>query len=122
MKTLTKTAIVLAFFMAATMAQADDAAMKKELLGYWASGRHAYLFKDDGISYMLGGTSKSKWDIRNGMYYESNVDGTNALKPAKIISLTKSKFTTQDTSGIHTLKRLTQEGAEKTYGKPGELP
>jgi hypothetical protein len=66
MKTLTKTAIILAIFMAATMAQADDAAIKKELLGYWKSGRHSYFYKDDGIIYMRGGTTKSKWDVRDG--------------------------------------------------------
>jgi hypothetical protein len=112
MKTLTKTAMVLALFMAATMAQADDAAMKKELLGYWASGRHAYLYQDDGIAYMMGGSSNLKWDVRDGMY---NEDG----KAYKIISLTKTHFVTQSDKGTYTLKRITKEKAE-WYGKPGE--
>jgi hypothetical protein len=113
MKT-TLTTMVLALFMAATMAQADDAAMKKELLGYWTSGRHSYLYKDDGIAYMMGGTTKNKWDIRNGMYY---VDGMTS----KIIALTKTRFITQDASGTYTLKRITKAEAELN-GKPGELP
>jgi hypothetical protein len=111
--TLAKTAMVLALLMAAAMAQADDATMKKEMLGYWASGRHGYLYKDDGISYMLGGTTTNKWDVRDGMYYE---DGT----AYKIIAFTKTKFTFQGRNGIYTLKRLTKEDAEKTYGKLGE--
>jgi hypothetical protein len=57
MKTLAKMAMFLALLMAATTTHADDAAMKKELLGYWKSGRHAYLYKDDGIVYMMGGTT-----------------------------------------------------------------
>jgi hypothetical protein len=40
MKTLSKMAMVLAFFVAATMARADDAAIKQKLLGYWSTGRH----------------------------------------------------------------------------------
>jgi hypothetical protein len=114
MKILTKTAMVLAIIMAATMAQADDAAMKKEMLGYWTSGRHSYLFKDDGIAYMMGGTTKNKWDIRNGTYYSDGFE-------YKIISLTKNKLTYQDSSGTHALKRITKAEAELN-GKPGELP
>jgi hypothetical protein len=34
---------------------------------------------------MLGGTSKSQWDVRNGIYYEG-------LGPCDIITLTNSKF------------------------------
>jgi hypothetical protein len=44
--TLAKTAMVLAILMAATMAQADDGAIKKEPIGYWFTGRHVFLYKD----------------------------------------------------------------------------
>src|ERR1700693_5272442 len=105
--TLAKTAMVLAILIAATMAHADDAAIKKELLGYWKSGRHSYLYKDDGIIYMMGGTTKSTWDVRDGRYYEQG------LKPAKIIALTKTKFTflLDGESTPYTLKRITKEEA-----------
>jgi len=108
--------------MAATMAQADDAAIKQEILGYWKSGRHAYLYKNDGIAYMMGGTSNLKWDVRDGMYYEGSVDGAEGSpKPLKIISLTKTRFTVKWEDGtLYTLKRITKAEAEE-YGKPGEL-
>jgi hypothetical protein len=113
-----KTALtmVLALFVAAAIAQADDATMKKELLGYWKSGRHSYLYRDDGIIYMMGGTTKSTWDVRDGRYYEQG------LKPAKIIALTKTKFTIliEGESTPYTLKRITKEEAELS-GKPDQL-
>jgi hypothetical protein len=113
--------LLLALFMAATMAQADDAAMKKEILGYWKSGRHAYLYKDDGIIYMMGGTTKSRWDIRDGKFYESSdLHPIDYSSGEKILALTKAKFTVQDTDGPYTLKRITKEEAEK-YGMPDQL-
>jgi hypothetical protein len=96
-------------FLAATVAHADDAAIKRELLGYWASGRHIYWFKDDGVAYMMPrdiNTTTNKWDVKNGLFYE---DG----RPSKIISLTRTQFKTQDVDGgaIYTLKRVTKEDA-----------
>jgi hypothetical protein len=121
MKTLAKTAMVLAFFVAATMAQADDATMKKELLGYWKSGRHAYLYKDDGVIYMMGGSTKSRWDIRNGKFYESSdLNPIDYSSGEKILALNKTVFTVQDTDGPYTLKRITKAEAEK-YGMPDQL-
>jgi hypothetical protein len=119
--TLAKTAMVLVLFMAATMVQADDAALKKDLLGYWKSGRHAYLYKDDGIVYMMGGTTKSKWDIRNGMYLESgDVNSDPSGEGEKILALTKTKFTVLQSDGPYTLKRITKAEAER-YGMPDQL-
>lgn len=114
--------MVLALFVAATVAQADDAAMKKELLGYWKSGRHAYLYKDDGIVYMMGGTTKSKWDIRNGKFYGGSVDTPIDYSNGgeKILALTKTTFTTEESDGPSTLKRITKAEAER-YGMPDQL-
>jgi hypothetical protein len=96
--------------LAVTVAHADDAAIKKELLGYWASGRHIYWFKDDGIMYMMPrdiATTTNKWDVRNGLFYE---DG----QPSKIISLTRTQFKTQDVKGgpVYTLKRVSKKDAD----------
>lgn len=106
-KVITTLALV---FLAASAAHADDAAIKKELLGYWASGRHIYWFKDDRIAYMMPrdvNTTTNKWDVKNGLFYE---DG----RPSKIISLTRTQFKTQDVEGgaIYTLKRVTKEDAK----------
>ena len=43
----------------------SDGAIKKKLLGYWESPRHAYLIKSDGIMYMCPrkfATTTDKWD------------------------------------------------------------
>jgi hypothetical protein len=70
---------------AATADSASDAALKRKLLGYWQSGRHAYLFKSDGICYMVGGTTTHHWDIRGGMYYDE-------ATPLEIVSLSGNEF------------------------------
>jgi hypothetical protein len=72
-------------FETATADSASDAAMKQKLLGYWHSGRHAYLFKSDGICYMVEGTTTSHWDIRGGVYYDDGI-------PCKIVSLNEKEF------------------------------
>jgi hypothetical protein len=106
MKTLAKTAMVLAFFVAATMAHADDAAIKKKILGDWSTGRHTFTFKSDGIAYMMGGSSNLRWDVHNGMYYEGPMDLTQ--KGYKILSLTSTRFVTdRGEAGIYTWKRET---------------
>jgi opacity protein-like surface antigen len=114
--------LVVGLFMAAAMAQADDATMKKELVGYWKSGRHAYWYKEDGIIYMMGGTNKSRWDIRNGKFYGGSVgtpiDYSNGGE--KILALTKTTFTTEESDGPSTLKRITKAEAER-YGMPDQL-
>ena len=87
MKTkLIRSAIVLTLMCTLTAtAMADSAALERKLLGYWQSGRHAYLFKSDGICYMVEGTTTYHWDIRGGMYY---MDAT----PYKIVSLNGKEF------------------------------
>jgi hypothetical protein len=117
--TLAKTAMILAILMAATVAQADDATIKKELLSYWKDGRHVFLYKDDGIAYVMGGTSNRRWDVPNAMYYEGSVDESNPLAN-KIIALTKTRFITQNSNGTSTMKRVTKAEAE-VYGKPGVI-
>ena len=93
---------------AATADTASDAAMKRKLLGYWQSGRHAYLFKSDGICYMVEGTTTSHWDIRGGVYYD---DGT----PYKILILNEKKFETggEKAGGTVTVRDLLERCSKK---------
>jgi hypothetical protein len=77
---------------AATADTASDAVIKRKLLGYWNSGRHAHLFKSDGTHYadvlaaaMGDEGTPHHWDIRSGLYYD---DGT----PYKILILNEKKF------------------------------
>ena len=63
----------------------SDAATKRKLLGYWKSGRHSYLFKSDGICYMVEGTTTYHWDIRGGVYYIE-------AKAYEIVSLNGNEF------------------------------
>jgi hypothetical protein len=87
--TLTKIKMTLALLLlAATIAQADDATIKKQLLGYWQSPRHGYLLKSNGIMYMLprpGSTTTNTWDVRNVYFYQ---DG----EALKIVVLNKYQF------------------------------
>jgi hypothetical protein len=108
--------LVLALLVSATMAHADDATMKKELVGYWKSKRHAWWYKDNGIVYMLGGGDKSRWDIRNGAFYAgSPIDYSDS--GAKILVLNKTTFTIQAPDGPSTRTRITKAEAE-VYGLP----
>jgi hypothetical protein len=121
--TLSKTAMILAFFVAATVAHADDAAIRQKILGYWSTGRHVFLFKNDGNALMMGGTSNMKWAVHNGMYYEGGDQGemnTNT-QGYKILSLTSTRFVTdRGEEGIYTWKRVSAKEAA-VYGKPGEI-
>jgi len=90
-------------FETATANSASDAALKQKVLGYWETGRHAYLFKSDGIRYMVDGVPTSHWDIRGGLYYE---DG----KPYKIATLNDKTF---DIAGGDLLKRCSKQGIER---------
>jgi hypothetical protein len=79
---------LISVLIAAAMADsASDAVLKRKLLGYWQSGRHTYLFKSDGIRYMVAGVPTSHWDIQGAVYYE---DG----KPYKIVTLNEKMFRT----------------------------
>jgi len=82
---------------------ASDAALRRKVLGYWKTGRHAYLFKSDGIRYMVGGTPTRHWDIRGGVYYE---DG----KPYKISKLNEKEF---DIAGGDLLERCSEKHIEQ---------
>jgi hypothetical protein len=121
MTTLKNTLLVLALFMAATVAHADDAAIRQKIIGYWSTGRHVFLFKSDGNALMMGGTSNMKWAVHNGMYYEGGDEGdvTNS-QPHKILSLTNTRFVTQREEGIYTWKRISANEAA-VYGKPGVI-
>jgi hypothetical protein len=94
--------------MTATVAHADDAAIRQKILGYWSTGRHVFLFKNDGNALMMGGTSNMKWAVHNGMYYEGGDQGeinTNT-QGYKILSLTSTRFVTdRGEDGIYTWKR-----------------
>jgi hypothetical protein len=87
----------------------SDAQIKQKLLGYWKSPRHAYEYTSDGIMHMLGGTTTSHWDVRNGVYYEGSYT-------CDIITLTNSRFVYRDRSHDHltfTLQRISKEEAAR---------
>jgi hypothetical protein len=98
--------------MATSLAHADDASIKKQLLGYWRSPRHGYLLKSNGIMYMLprpGTTTTNTWDVRNGFFYQ---DG----EALKIVALNRFQFMYQQTSGdqiVFTLDRATAAQANR---------
>jgi hypothetical protein len=115
MKTTTfnKIKMTLALLLlAATMAHADDAALKKQLLGYWQSPRHGYLIKDNGIMYMLPrpATTKNTSDVRGGYFYQ---DG----EAFKIVALNKFQFMYQQLNGDRIVFTLNRSIAEQANGE-----
>jgi hypothetical protein len=88
-----------------------DAAIKQKLLGYWRSGRHDYLYKADGIRYMLPRppcTTTSHWDVKGGVYFEGS-------EPYDIVTMTKDTFAYRSREADHitfTLKRTTKEATQ----------
>lgn len=104
--------MLVVLFAAVPAVRADDAAIKRQLLGYWQSPRHQYLYKSDGVRYMVPrpeNTTTNRWDVRNGLYYE---DG----EPYKIITLTRTVFKYQAVHGnptVFPLTRITKAEAEK---------
>ena len=70
---LTIVLAVVALFPVFAEDKGSDAALKQKLLGYWASPRHAYLIKSDGVTYMCPrkyATTTNKWAAKNGIFYE----------------------------------------------------
>ncbi len=87
-----------------------DFNLKKKLIGYWKSSRHAYCYSTDGFCYtMWGGSTTAAWDIKNGVYYS---DGFSY----DIISLTPDKFVYRSRGAnptTFTETRTTQQDAEQ---------
>lgn len=87
----------------------SDAATKQKLLGYWSSPRHEYLYKQDGIRYMVGGTTTNHWDVRGGVYYEG-------FKPYDIVSFSRETFvyrSREPSKPTFTLKRCSDADITK---------
>jgi hypothetical protein len=91
-------AILLAFtaLLTATYARADDAAIKKQLIGRWETPGGIVDLKADGSMLQSGFPGPQKWDVRHGVFYDHRDSFT-------ILSLTKTTFKIQDQAhGRHT--------------------
>ena len=103
------TLILAAPYLGQAGEKMSDAEIKQKLLGYWHSPRHGYEYTSDGVMHMLGGTTTSHWDIRNGVYYEG-------FRPFDIVTLTANKFVYRDRGRDHlvyTLQRISKEEAAR---------
>src|ERR1700736_4555728 len=101
---------MVVLLMAASFSHADDASMKKKLLGYWKSPRHGYLLKSNGIMYMLprpSATTTNTWDVRDGFFYQDR-------EALKIVALNKYQFMYQQTNGDRIVFTLTRSTAAQT--------
>jgi hypothetical protein len=89
MKSANLILMATSLIMAATAHAQSDAQIKSDLLGYWMSPRHPYLFQADGIARMgppfTSASTSLPWDVHNGIFYENG-------EPYKIRKLTKSEF------------------------------
>src|SRR4051812_667998 len=100
--------LICSLTTAAVADSASNAALKRKLLGYWHSGRHAYLFKSDGICYMVEGTTTYHWDIRDGVYYSDAM-------PFEIVTLNEKEFEYQ--SRDRNAKPFMRDGLERCSKK-----
>ena len=89
-------------------AHADDATIKKRLVGTWKAYDETIVLKSDGTRITSGTDSsgrfsvREKWDVRGGNYIEVRTP-PEADRDYTIISLTKDKFVLQDNAhGRHT--------------------
>jgi hypothetical protein len=92
-----------------TGAHADDAAVKKRLLGYWEAPGWQALLKEDGIIYDFHNHPIDTWDVRHGVFYTKRDSFT-------IIALTNSKLVIKDqahTRNTGTWKRITAAKANR---------
>src|SRR4029450_7503689 len=84
----------LAAALIATSASADDAAIKKQLLGYWKGpDNQTIVLKEDGAMISYDYPVPRKWDVRDGVFHARFHEDRDSYK---IISLTKTKFIIQD--------------------------
>jgi hypothetical protein len=100
MKTVLKTLLLLTLV---TSALADDAAIKKQLVGTWKYDGQIIVLNADGS---MNNTIKT-WDVRNGKYIETKKSG--ATYTLSILKLTKTSVTlrSEDHSrGIGTWTRV----------------
>jgi len=100
-----------------TADNAADLAIKKQLLGYWASPRHDYCYAADGIIYMMNGAStRNAWDVRHGIFYITySVGHPESEEGNDIVTLTQDKFVFRSRVAkpiTFTETRTTQQEAE----------
>jgi hypothetical protein len=103
------TVILTATCLASAGEKMSDAEIKDKQVGYWKSPRHGYEYTSDGVIHMLGGTSTSRWDVRNGVYYEDS-------DPFDIVTLTSDKFICRERGhdqATYTLQGISKEEAVK---------
>jgi hypothetical protein len=84
MKTILKTLLLLTLV---TSALADDAAIKKQLVGKWKYNGELIVLNADGSM----NNDLKTWDVQDGKYIETKQSG--ATDPCTILKLTKTTFT-----------------------------
>ena len=96
-----KTILMLTALSAAAVA--DDAAIKRQLVGRWEFEGRTIVLKSDGTM----NPPIRNWDVRNGKYVEIKTSGN--IEPFTILKLTKTQFKIQDDAhgrGIGTWTRI----------------
>src|SRR2546428_8809580 len=105
------TTILLTFLAAVSLlpasALADDAAIKKQLVGSWKGpDGQTIVVKEDGVMTSSDDPTPEKWEVRKGVFHTFREDkdgGKTGDNFFKIISLTKTEFVIQDKyHGQHT--------------------
>ena len=82
--------------LATTSARADDAAIKKQLVGRWKTPGGTVVLRADGTMIQSGFPGPQKWDVWDGVFYDHRDSFT-------ILSLTKTTFEIQGQArGRHT--------------------
>jgi hypothetical protein len=84
----------------ASTTAADDAAIRKQLVGSWTpDDGELMVLNEDGFETISGLRTSHRWDVRDGMFHEfGDKDGVLPKWESfsKIISLSKTKLIIQD--------------------------
>ena len=87
--------VILAIVAMSVTALADDAALRKAIIGTWRNGDFVVTYNADGSMHDAV-PAETKWSVRNGVLY----DNRNSFK---ILSVSKTKLVIQDEAhGRHT--------------------
>jgi hypothetical protein len=89
---------IATIMIASYSAKADDAAMKKLLVGSWNASNTTVVLKEDG-TMLSSYPTPEKWDVRGGVFLE--IRNPDSTREYKVVSLTKEKFVIQDMAHGH---------------------
>ena len=104
-------------------AKADDASLRKQIVGYWSSGRHVYEYRADGTSWMCpvdAASTHGYWAVADGQFFEAMEGGRLESEGTVKIVVSLPRFDGHRLKSIKAEKEIRRdvrkEIAEGLYG------